>query len=143
MIKRLPKSVQEIADVIGRDNALYLVGQLPRYKTPSRGGSQTILYVPSLQRLTPDHQLSGILGYPLARKLCVHFGGEILIPANCSSIVRDFRNKSIAKFHKDGMTFKEIAEILDITPKYTKRILLDLGYNVEQHNAKQGLQNAN
>lgn len=141
---RLPKSVQEIADVIGRDNALYLVGKLPRYKTPSRGGgSQTILYVPTLQRLTPDHQLSGILGYPLARKLCVHFGGEILIPANCTSIVREFRNKSIIEFYESGMNFKEIADILDITPKYTKRILLDLGYNVEQHNAKQGLQNAN
>lgn len=143
MIKPLPKSVQEIADIIGRDNALYLVGKLPRYKTPDRSGVQASLYVPTLQRLTPDHSLSKILGYPLARKMCVHFGGSILSPANCLGIVCNFRNKSIVEFYKSGMSFKEISEILDITPKYTKRILLNLGYNVEQQNAKQGLQNAN
>lgn len=127
---RLPKSVQDIADVIGREDALYLVGQLPRCKRVS-GGDDVLLYVPSIQRLKPDHRLSKILGFPLAKKLCVHFGGEKLKPANCNGIVRDFRNQSIVLFWEQHHTIEEIASIFDMNTKYTKKILNDLGYNTE------------
>lgn len=131
-MKRLPNSVQEIADVIGRDDALYLIGKWPKCKHPSRGGESVLLYVPTLSRLTPDHRLVKILGYPLARKLCAsHLGGALLKPANCNGIARAFRNKSIVQFWEGGHTISEIAEVFNTTPKYTKKILSDLGYNTE------------
>ncbi|QKN87894.1 transcription regulator [Acinetobacter phage vB_AbaP_Alexa] len=137
---RLPKSVQEIADVIGREDALYLIGQLPRCPTPSRRGSEVLLYVPTLNRLTPDHRLVKILGYPLARKLSANCAG-LWKPANCNGIVRSFRNKSMAEFWESGHTIQDIAAIFETTPKYTKKILQDMGYNTD-HNTRQVLQNA-
>lgn len=138
-MKRLPTSVQDIADVIGRDDALYLIGQLPQVKR-SNGGNEVLLYVPTLQRLTPDHRLSQILGFPLARKFSVHFGGQLLKPANCNGFVREFRNKSICEFRESGHSIAEISEIFQITTKYTKKILQDLGYNIHHINP-QDLQN--
>lgn len=139
-MKRLPRSVQEIAEVIGREDALYLIGQMPQVKR-SNGGNEVLLYVPTLNRLTPDHRLVRVLGYALARKFCVNLGGQLLKPGNCNGIVRDFRNKSMAEFWESGHTIAEIAEIFDKTPKYTKKILQDMGYNTD-HNVKQVLQNA-
>lgn len=130
-MKPLPLSVQEIAEVIGRDDALYLVGQLPRYKTPSRGGTEIAINVPRIDRLKPDHRLSQILGYPLAKKLSVHFGGQLLKAANCNGLVKGFRNREIIRLWESGSTILEIAEIFNMTPKYTKKILSDLGYNIE------------
>lgn len=137
---RLPKSVQEIADVIGRENTLYLIGQLPKCPTPSRGGSEVLLYVPTLNRLTPDHRLVKILGYPLARKLSANCAG-LWKPANCNSMVKSFRNRSMIQFFESGHTIAEIAEIFETTTKYTRKILQDMGYNTD-HNLKRVLQNA-
>lgn len=140
-MKRLPSTVQEIAEIIGRDNALYLIGQLPTCKR-SGGGTEVLLYVPTLNRLTPDHRLVRVLGYALARKFCANLGGQLLKPANCNGIVREFRNRSIGQFWESGHTIQEIADIFEITTKYTRKILHDMGYNTD-HNAKQALQNAN
>lgn len=126
---RLPKSVQEIADVIGREDTLYLIGQLPQCKR-SNGGSEVLLYIPTLSRLTPDHRLVKILGYPLARKLSANCAG-LWKPANCNGIIREFRNRSMIDFWERGHTIAEIAEIFDKTPKYTRKILNDLGYNTD------------
>lgn len=132
-MKRLPASVQEIADVIGRDNALYLIGQMPKCKTPSRGGSEVLLYVPTLSRLTPDHRLAKILGYPLARKLSAHCSG-LSKPANCNGIIRNFRNKSIVQFWESNHSIDEIAEIFGLTAKYIRKILIDMGYDIDHKN---------
>lgn len=137
-MKRLPSTVQELADIIGREDALYLIGQLPTCKR-SGGGNDVLLYVPTLSRLTPDHRLVKILGYPLARKLSAYHPG-LWKPANCNGIVRNFRNRSISEFWESGHTITEIAEIFDKTPKYTKKILQDMGYNTD-HKVKQVLQN--
>lgn len=139
-MKRLPSTVQEIAEIIGREDALYLIGQLPTCKRGD-GRNEVLLYVPTLNRLTPDHRLVRVLGYALARKFCANLGGQLLKPANCNGIVRDFRNKSMADFYESGHTIAEIAEIFDKTPKYTKKILQDMGYNTD-HNTRQVLQNA-
>lgn len=139
-MKPLPSTVQDIAEVIGREDALYLIGQLPGYKTPARGGTQIGINIPRIDRLTPDHRLSQILGFPLARKLCVHFGGQLLKPANCSGLIKDFRNKSICEFWEGGHTVAEISEIFDMPTKYIRKILQDLGYNIYQ-STQRDLQN--
>lgn len=83
-MRDLPKSVQEIADVIGRDKALHLIRSLPTYVAgkPGKRCTRVMLYVP--QRLRLDHPLVLILGFEDAAKMVDHFGGECLQPANCS-----------------------------------------------------------
>ncbi|HDR9259609.1 TPA: hypothetical protein QDB21_005631 [Burkholderia vietnamiensis] len=80
----LPKSVQEIADVIGREKALHLIRSLPTYVAgkPGKRCTRVMLYVP--QRLRMDHPLVQILGFEDAAKMVDNFGGECLQPANCS-----------------------------------------------------------
>ncbi|MFC0130740.1 hypothetical protein [Ralstonia solanacearum] len=100
---KLPESVQDIADVIGRERALYLIGQLPRYVAgvPGKQSSRPILYVPTLQRLKDDHELVRILGRDDAVKLCRALGKEILQPANCAEIYQRYRDKQIACMVRD------------------------------------------
>jgi hypothetical protein len=82
--KPLPASVQEIADVIGREQALHLVANLPRRSDnrPGKACKRPMLYVP--QRITMDHKLVAILGFEDAAKMVNAFGGENLYPATCS-----------------------------------------------------------
>ncbi|WP_296652839.1 hypothetical protein [Paraburkholderia sp.] len=80
----LPKSVQEIADVIGAEKALYLVRNLPTCYSgnPGKKAHRPMLYVP--KRITHDHLLVHLLGFEDAAKMVHHFGGECLQPAGCS-----------------------------------------------------------
>lgn len=122
---RLPNSVQEIADVIGRERALFLIGQLPTCTTidPRTGwknGRRPMLYVPSVRRLQPDHMLVRILGWKDAEKLCRHFGGEILQPASCTEIYRAFRDRSIARLVSEGVPPKMVAEWFGVTDRHVR-----------------------
>lgn len=119
---RLPASVQEIANVIGVDRALYLVGQLPR--CVSKKSTHVILYVPKSSFLKPDHRLVQILGWQQAYNLCCHFGGEILQPATCADLYRDFRNRSILRLiMTEQMTVKTVAEMFDMSERQVSNIV--------------------
>lgn len=124
---KLPRSVQEIADVIGRERALYLIGQLPRCRvkdarSPKWERDRPMLYVPALRRLTPDHVLVAILGWNDAEKLCRYFGGEILQPANCAEIYRPFRDRGIAQMVADGIPPKLVAELFNVTDRHVRTV---------------------
>lgn len=123
---RLPKSTQEIADVIGRERALFLVGQLPRSYSESAGFtySRVHLYVPAT--LKPNHSLVALLGWPDAMKLVAHFGGEILYPSKCDEIIRDHRDKSIRRLHADGVDASTIAEWFGITDRHVRNIVREI-----------------
>lgn len=114
---RLPRSAQEIADVIGRERALYLIGQLPRCVAgaPGKQSSRVMLYVPSVQRLPADHMLVRILGWNDAVKLCRAFGGEILQPANCIEIYRRYRDAQIARMKSAGDSTRYVASVFCVT----------------------------
>lgn len=134
---RLPSSVQEIADVIGRDRALFLVGQLPRcYKTrqhSKQAGWHVILYVPKV--IKPDHQLVQILGWADATKLVAGFGGEILHPANCTEVYRAFRDKTALAMIEGGKTPVEVAELLGVSDRHVR--------NLKREKAQEALSAAN
>ncbi|CAG2144488.1 hypothetical protein LMG31506_03017 [Cupriavidus yeoncheonensis] len=125
---RLPASVQEIADVIGRERALYLIGQLPRCYVDRKGhkGWRVILYVPTLPRLSPDHQLSQILGWNDAEKLARHFGGEILQPANCREIYRAYRDKVIIEKMCAGAKASDVAAMMEMTVRQIQNIAREI-----------------
>ena len=115
----LPQSVQEVADVIGRERALYLVGKLPR----SMGNRERIfLYVP--KKLTPDHRLVEILGWAHARMLVDEFGGIILNLAACTCVYRVHRNHHIRRMAvKEQKTPGQLAELFGMSARQIQNIL--------------------
>jgi hypothetical protein len=134
----LPASVQEIADVIGHDQALLLVGKLPRVyagakasqKSGGREGTtdkrswRVCLYVPTVARLGLDHQLVKILGWNDAVKLCREFGNLILYPANCAAIARQFRDASIVNMARQGMKSAAIANVVGMSDRQVRNVLM-------------------
>lgn len=112
--------------MIGRDAALYLIGQLPtcisgidgaksygREGSTSKRSTRVILYVP--KRLTPDHRLVEILGWDRARKLADWFGGSILQPANCNAIYKRFRDGEIKRRLKEGASNGQLASVFGMS----------------------------
>lgn len=104
---KLPKSAQQIADVIGRDKALYLIGRLAR--SPKRP-RDLWLYVP--KKLESTHQLVKILGHRDAQKLVKVFAGEILCLASCRSLVKLYRDEYLRHLK---LLMPEVAKDVDIT----------------------------
>jgi hypothetical protein len=136
---KLPDSVQEIADVIGDERALFLIGQLPRCYVPGRSGTsgsvtreagksvaveRVIMYVP--KRLTFDHQLVTILGWQDAQKLVTAFGGEILYPANCTAIYRPFRDEHIVRLVSEGVPTVTVAEWFNVSERQVRNLTRDV-----------------
>ena len=125
----LPSSVQEIADVIGRESALLLVGQLPRctqrdQRYPKAVSSRVIMYVP--KRLEPGHRLVQILGYVTALSLVHHFGGEVLYPANCADVYRRFRDREALRMIREGMTAKAVADVLGVSDRHVRNLIREI-----------------
>lgn len=117
----LPNSVREIAEVLGREKTLYMIGKLPRAKSKDHPSGMPILYVPKSLKL--DHELVKLLGWEDANKLVKAFGGEILQPAPCTSIIKAFRHKVIRDMAKRGMKQKLIAVQADVSTSMVAKIL--------------------
>lgn len=122
---RLHGVMQEIAEVIGVNAALLLVGQLPRCYPPStktgRGATErVILYVP--ERLRPDHRLVEILGWKDAQRLVDAFGGEILQPGNCADVYRQWRDESIGRLFAQGVDTRTLAEWFGLSERHVKNL---------------------
>jgi hypothetical protein len=120
MLNDLPESVREIAEVIGREDALRLVGQLPTCYAGNDGkkSNRVIMYVP--KRLAPDHKLVEILGWNVAMKLVRHFGGEILQPANCNHLKARLRNRRILEMLGEGVPDSFVADEMEVTVRYVR-----------------------
>lgn len=116
----LPTSVREIADVIGRERALFLIGQLPRSGSRSW---RVCFYVP--KRMGLDHQLVQILGWHDAEKLRNAFGGEILQVANCNGIRRTYRNRVIWRLRAQGMTSSQIGDAIGESDRAVRYVLAE------------------
>jgi len=125
----LPASVQEIADVIGRDKALLLIGKLPRAysrdkRWPGAQKSTLVMYVPTVKRLGLDHFLVKTLGYIDAVKMCEAFGGEIMYPATCANIHRAFRDQSILSMVRAGMRPQAVAAIVGVSERTVRNLAM-------------------
>lgn len=123
---KLPKSVQPIADVIGIDQALRLIGQLPVCKVRDKRygaaiSNRIILIVPVT--LKADDKLVGMIGWADAKKLVAHFGGEYLYPATCAEIYRDFLKKSAHSMLAQGLKPVDIADAMMIPYRTISRWL--------------------
>lgn len=123
---KLPKSVQQIADVIGVSQTMKLIGMLPVCKVRDKRYSKAIsnrivLIVPA--NLKPDDKLVRMIGWEDAYKLSRHFGGEFLYPATCAEIYRDFLKDTATRMHSDGMKPAEVADAMQIPYRTISRWL--------------------
>ena len=118
---QLPKSVQQIADVIGRDKALRLVRQLPRCGSRPRRRN---LYIPSAENLRDDHKLVALIGKEDALALAEALGGQAIQPALCRYMERAMANRRILALRDLGQTVPEIAREMAMSEKW-------VGYIVE------------
>lgn len=114
----LPESVQEIAEVIGREKALRLIGAVG--KSGSRSW-RVCFYVP--KKLRENHPFIEIIGKEAAEKLCLEFSGMILQPSNCNFIYRNYRNKQIRHYAQQGISHAQIAHMLDLSKRQIYNIL--------------------
>lgn len=119
MIIPLPPSAQEIADVIGRERALLLIGQLPQ---AGRRKWRVVLYIP--KRIDPDHNLVRLIGWEDAMRLVRHFGGEILQPSNCRFLPRAFRDAEIIRLWRAGEKLPLIADKFDLSYRQVRNIIV-------------------
>jgi hypothetical protein len=117
---RLPRTAQELADVIGRDAALRLIGQLPRC-SPNGHSEVVMLYVP--KELRPDHRLVKLIGWDRALALVQAFGGEVLLPANCAALYRGFRDRSILRLHGQGLPIALLVEWFDVGERHIRNLV--------------------
>lgn len=119
----LPASVQEIADVIGREKALELVGKLPRLRPPSRtkGECQVCVYIPEV--LPIDHKLIALIGKPAAERLVERFGGEVLHLATCRRLIDAHRNQAVRRMRAEGWSLATVAWSFGLSVRQVGNIL--------------------
>lgn len=122
----LPDSVKEIADVIGREQALYLIGQLPRCyspdaRYPAARKATVIMYVP--KRLEPGHDLVRILGWKDASRLAREFAGMLIHPASCADIMRQHRDRNISRLASEGVSTAMLADWFDVDVTHVRRVV--------------------
>ncbi len=116
----LPGLAGEIAEVIGRAQALRLIEALPPSATrPWR----VCVYVPKPAALGTGHMLVNLLGWSDAEKLARHFGGEILQPGNLRYLDRRFRHRLVRALAALGAPMAEIVEISGYRERHVRSIL--------------------
>lgn len=133
---QLPNSVQEVAEVIGTERALFLIGKLPRYYKKGNG-STLYLYVPTLARMGMDHELVKIMGWNDAQKLARAFAGEILQLASCASIYREFRDQNIMRMAGDGIPVKMLATWFNVSERHIKNLMREIPHEEKPQEKQQ------
>lgn len=123
---KLPQSVAEIAEVIGREKALEFIGRLP---VSGNRSWRRIVYIP--KHLPADHKLVEMLGWRDAKKLCYAFAGMILQPSNLNYLHRQHRNREIHRLVAEGVSIKDVADMVELSP-YRVREIIALGLDAEQ-----------
>lgn len=109
--------------MIGRERALFLVGQLPDSYRDSRGRFDgcACLYIPA--KIHPNHQLVRMIGWQDASRLVRAFGGEILYPSKCAELIREWRDANIRRLNLKGMKVQELAEWFGLSDRMIRNII--------------------
>jgi len=121
LLRALPKSVREIAEVIGIEQTIHLLAQLPAYQRTDRKTPTLIMYVP--KKLPLDHELIAMIGYRDAQKLVRVFGGEILYPCTCKDIFRIMRDEAIRRMIRLGARAEVVAGLFGMTERNVRNII--------------------
>lgn len=116
---RLPKSVQEIADVIGYDKAVQLVRRLPPCGKRDRRRN---LYVPKPKNLTTDHKLVHLVGWEDAQAMCEALGPKTLQPS-LYYFDQALKSRHILTLKDAGRPINEIAMEQGCSEKWVQNVI--------------------
>lgn len=117
----LPETVRLIAEVTGREDALYLAGHVIRWGGRSHYGRSSCLYVP--RRLPSDHRLVHLVGWENARRLAVALGGEILSVAPCKGVYQRFRDNEVRRLAIEGGKASDLAAMMGVSERHIRSIV--------------------
>ena len=130
----LPDSAQIIADIIGREATLDLVGHLVYdHLVHKKRGKCRMLYIPKRRnKLTDDYWLVKVVGLNNAIKLQEYFGGSLLYLAQCKETERGERDHKILNDYRSGLKVNELA----LKYNLSVRSIYNIVYNYRQSNAQ-------
>ncbi len=119
----LPTEVRFVAEAIGREQALRVVGRLVPWTGKRR---QTDIYVPA-RGLRDNDKLVQALGRTDAEKLQAAMpaerGGRVRLTP-CSDVYQGFRDASIRRLYRDeGVDAKTLCEWFDLSDRHMRTIL--------------------
>lgn len=118
----LPRSLRDLSDAIGRERALFLVGQL----RPCGGRRwRRSLYIP--KRVKPNHPLVRLVGLADAERLAKKLGGLNLQPATGESVALDARDRFVREEIAKGRPRGEVAAEAGVSVRQLARIASSLG----------------
>jgi hypothetical protein len=104
-LHNIPKSMQDIIDIVGIDCALKIVQHY--------GGGA--LYVPKKPETT--HQLVEMLGFPIFCKLVSVYNGQFLPIPRCHKAILSARNQQILKEFLAGRSQRKLAYKHNLTER--------------------------
>ncbi|WP_420023751.1 hypothetical protein ACN9JG_06225 [Cereibacter azotoformans] len=105
----LPETLQDVAEVIGREGALRLSEGLPQCGSRSW---RRMVYVP--QKMKPDHPLVRLLGRERAEELRQSHTNMILEVPVCVEIRAAYREHIIARLKAAEMPDQQIAQMVGV-----------------------------
>lgn len=120
----LPEGVRTLADVIGRERALFLAGQFLRwdYAPGRRQGASGYVYIP--KRLdVAGRRLVELLGTETAARLVRELGGTIIYLSACKAVTQRWRAREAARMVREGMQQVEVAAVLGVSDRTVRTLL--------------------
>lgn len=121
----LPGPVREIADVIGRESAMALVGRVVKWdradvtdKRRARCGS---VYIP--RTLESGCRLLELVDREQAEKLVAALGGAVMKVSVPAKPIREYYRQMARYFRYSGMMPREIAEAMQVSPRQVYNLL--------------------
>lgn len=103
-------TAEELIEVLGIGDALRVMEAFPGHE----------VYVARVQ--TPDTVAAMKLGFSLAERLAVRWGGEKLYIPDCRAVLRQRRDEAIRSRVRMGMAMKVVGELFGISRPRVKQI---------------------
>lgn len=116
----LPDTLEDVAEVIGRENALRLSEGLP---STGQRPWRKMLYVP--RRMRSDHPVMQLIGKDAAEALSQSHTNMIIEIPVCQEIQRAYRDHVIAYLRQQGLSRTDVARLAGVSIGLVVSNLLD------------------
>lgn len=120
----LPEGVRTLADVIGREKALYLAGHFLcwDYEPGRRQGMSGCVYIP--KRLgVAGRRLVELVGANDAARLVRELGGMLIYLSACKAVTQRWRAREAARMVREGTQQIEISAVLGVSDRTVRNLL--------------------